>query len=62
MKDIKVKAKLDILDLIISTLHDHEETLSELIGNLNIAVQKLNETLDRLNKRNETLLRYYEKL
>jgi len=62
MKDIKLKAKMDVLDLIILTLHEHEKTLSELIGNLTIAVQELNQVIDREKKRTETLLRYYEKI
>lgn len=52
--------KIDVLDLLISVLQDYEKTMSELIGELHLAVQKLNDILDREDKRTETMLRYYE--
>ena len=54
--------KIDVLDLLIDVLMEHEKRLDQLIGELHLAVQKLNQILDKEEKRTETLIKYYEPL
>ena len=54
--------KIDVLDLLIDVLMQHEKRLDQLIGELHLAVQKLNQILDKEEKRTETLIKYYEPL
>ena len=54
--------KIDVLDLLIDVLMQHEKRLDQLIGELHLAVQKLNQILDKEEKRTETLIKYYKPL
>ena len=54
--------KIDVLDLLIDVLMQHEKRLDQLIGELHLAIQKLNQILDKEEKRTETLIKYYEPL
>jgi len=52
--------KLDVLDLIINVLKDQSDNLSDLEDRLETAIQRLTETIEIQNKRNEVMLKYYE--
>jgi len=54
--------KIDVLDLLISVLQEHEKRFDQLINELHLAIHKLNQILDKQEKRNETLIRYYKPL
>ena len=54
--------KIDVLDLLIDVLMEHEKRLDQLIGELHLAIQKLNQILDKEEKRTETLIKYYKPL
>ena len=54
--------KIDVLDLLISVLQEHEKRLDQLVNELHLAVQKLNQILDKEEKRTETLIKYYKPL
>ena len=54
--------KIDVLDLLIDVLMQHEKRFDQLINELHLAVQKLNRILDKQEKRTETLIKYYEPL
>jgi len=54
--------KIDVLDLLISVLQEHEKRFDQLINELHLAIQKLNQILDKEEKRTETLIKYYKPL
>ena len=54
--------KIDVLDLLISVLQEHEKRLDQLTNELHLAVHKLNQILDKQEKRTETLIKYYKPL
>ena len=54
--------KIDVLDLLIDVLMQHEKRFDQLINELHLAVQKLNQILDKQEKRTETLIKYYKPL
>jgi len=52
--------KIDVLDLLIGVLQEHEKRFDQLINELHLAIEKLNRILDKQEKRTETLIKYYE--
>jgi len=54
--------KIDVLDLLIGVLQEHEKRFDQLINELHLAIEKLNRILDKQEKRNETFIKYYEPL
>jgi hypothetical protein len=44
----KFSEQVDAIDLLIATFFEHEKNLSELIGNLIIATDKLNQIVDKI--------------
>jgi len=51
---------LDVIDLIIQTLMEHEKTLDQLIDALRIQIGILKEILTVQESMNESMKRFYE--
>lgn len=55
--ELTINDKVDVIDLIINILRDHEEKLDYLIGRLEMLCQEQEE---RMRKQNHVLLRSLE--
>ena len=54
------EVQVDVIDLLIKVLGEHEKTLDLMVGNLTVAVDDLYKILDRLREREDAMLKYYE--
>ena len=52
--------KIEVLDMIIAVLQDHEKTLDSIAYRLSVVSNELTMITRKLDARTETMLKYYE--